>query len=170
MFSVSLLFHASAQYYGGKKIKMIRVLDGYARDRNINDSLLDEIEGSYLYFKLNVLADINIRLMFVDIIIEFGKGYVIKILRYIASKMATHCRKDIEIPEFKEEYGMHFLNRKGKAEQFVIIIEVLLNLLEPNTVNMRKLKTLVDYFYKKMQVQESRDVYSKKQKAIINYV
>jgi len=146
----------------------LEIVRTYTRDKNLSDIEHDELEQDFLYFRLSVLSDWVIKYLFLDIMNSYGKGIVSKIAKHILSVHAKNVLNKGIVPTFKEEYAFHYLNKKDTGEQFVLVILALLNVIEHTPANMRKLKDIIDYSYKKFSILNK----SKKNtnKNIINYV
>jgi hypothetical protein len=144
-------------------------LKEYINRRNITDDfLIDKIERFYSYFKLSLINDYTIRMMFIDIAVEFGEGYVFKTLNYLSKKSRTLIRGKVSTPDFKEEYAMHYLNTKDTYEQFLFVIRALFNIVEASSTNYQKLKKIVELFFEKVGGYPSYS--SKNDSKVIGYV
>jgi len=122
----------------------------YINRRNITDDfLIDKIEQFCSSFKLNLINDSAIRMMFIDIGVEFGEGYIFKVLNYLSKKSKVFIRGKVPTPDFKEEYAIHYLNTKNVHEQFLFIMRALFNTIEASSTNYQKLKKIVNYFFEK---------------------
>jgi len=145
-------------------------LKRYISERNIdNDYLIDKINNFCNYFKLYQLSDDSIRKLLIDIAVEFGEGYLSKILRFLAKRRRTEF--NIEAPDFKEDYGIHYLNTVDYGLQFVYIIYALFETIDPKVLNFNKLKKIISLFYTDVIIQKtSKKIKDKVSHKIINYV
>jgi hypothetical protein len=123
----------------------------YIERRNITDDfLVDKIEQFCSYFKLNLIHENAIRMIFFDIGVEFGEGYIFKILNYLSRNSRSLIKKKVPTPDFKEEYAIHYLNTKNVYEQFLFVVRALFNIVEANSTNYQKLKKIVNLFFEEV--------------------
>jgi len=146
----------------------VEILKTYAKERNLSDVQYDEIEQDYLYFRLGILSEVTTKFLFIDIIVNYGRGLIPKIARHILHHARGHLQKTTEVPVFKEEYALHYLNQKDAGEQFILVILSLLNTVEHTPANMRKLKDIITFGYKQFLISKSRK--TSPSRNIIRYV
>ena len=151
----------------------MRELDNYFRDRNINDIKADKIEEFYHYLKLSTLKSNTVKILLLDIMNYYGHGFVVQVLKKVNRSIrgkAWEKMQFTEIPKFKEEYALRYLNTLSTERQIIHILVALLDVIDINQNNFAKFKEILRYLKDKLMLEEVDRTSAKIGRKIINYV